>query len=266
LTRRAILQAQRLGAEFLAPVEVSEVTLDGGYKRLKLQGGRELVARAMIVATGMTYREHPAAGMAALSGAGVYYGAAATEAQACRGGRVMVVGGGNSAGQCAMHLSRYATEVQLVVRRPGLGETMSQYLIEQIAGTPNIRVRGCANVEAVEGDGRLERAVIRTDAGTSVEEVDTMFVFIGTRPHSDWLPEAVLRDVKGFVLTGRDAAIAERFAQSWKAARQPLLLESSVPGIFAAGDVRSGAMNRVAAAVGEGALAVRLAGEYLALT
>lgn len=266
LTRRAILQAQRLGAEFLAPVEVSEVTLDGGYKRLKLQGGRELVARAMIVATGMTYREHPAAGMRELSGAGVYYGAASTEAQACRGGRVMVVGGGNSAGQCAMHLSRYAQEVQLVVRRPGLTETMSQYLIDQIAATQNIRVRGCSAVEAVEGDGRLERAVIRTGEATSVEEVDTMFVFIGTRPHSDWLPEAVLRDSKGFVVTGRDAVIAERFAQNWKAGRQPLLLETSVPGLFAAGDVRSGAMNRVAAAVGEGALAVRLAAEYLALT
>lgn len=268
LTRRAVLQAQRLGAEFLAPVDVRAVELEGGYKRLKLQDDREVVARVMLAATGMTYREHPAAGIAERTGAGVYYGAAATEAQACRDGRVMIVGGGNSAGQCAMHLSRYAKEVHLVVRRADLTETMSRYLIDQIAATPNVRVRGLTAVDAVEGTDRLERVRVRAlDTGaTSVEAMDAMFVFIGTRPHSDWLPEAVLRDAKGFVLTGRDSAVADRFARFWKEARQPLPLETTVPGIFAAGDVRAGAMNRVAAAVGEGAMAVRLVHEYLALT
>ncbi len=268
LTRRAILQAQRLGAEFLAPVEVSSVALDGGYKRLKLQGDREVVARTMIVATGMTYRGHPAVGIAERTGAGVYYGAAATEATACRHSRVMVIGGGNSAGQCAIHLSQYAKAVHLVVRREGLRDTMSQYLIDQIAATPNIQVRVRTTVESIEGVERIERVIVRSaDTGaTVVEEIDAMFVFIGTKPHSEWLPAAVLRDAKGFVLTGRDGAISSRFARFWKEPRQPLPLETTVPGIFAAGDVRAGAMNRVASAVGEGAMAVRLVHEYLAFT
>jgi len=267
LTRRAIAQAQRLGAEFLVPVQVTSVALDGGYKRVHLHGDREVVARAMIVTTGMTYREHPAAGIAERTGSGVYYGTAA-EAPACRDSRVMVVGGGNSAGQCAIHLSRYAKEVLLVVRRDGLRETMSHYLIDQIAATPNIQIRTRATVEAVEGEERLERVVLLSnDTGlVSVEEIGAMFVLIGAKPHSEWLPAAVLRDAKGFVLTGRDSAICDQFARFWKEARQPLPLETTVPGIFAAGDVRAGAMNRVAAAVGEGAMAVRLVAEYLALT
>ena len=154
------------------------------------------------------------------------------------------------------------------MRRDGLGESMSQYLIEQIAATPNIRIRLHTTVEAVEGDGRLERVVLlAVDTGVaSIEPIDAMFVFIGTKPHSEWLPDAVVRDGKGFVLTGRDAAISDRFARYWKDPRAPLPLETAVPGIFAAGDVRAGAMNRVAAAVGEGALAVRLVTEYLGLT
>lgn len=268
LTRRAILQAQRLGAEFLAPVEVSSVSFDGGYKRLQLLGGHEVIARALIVTTGMTYREHPADGIARLAGAGVYYGATATEAPACRNGRVMVVGGGNSAGQCAVHLSRYAADVHIVVRREGLRDSMSQYLIEQIAATPNIQVRGRTTVEAVEGAERLERVVVRAmDTGlTTAEEFDAMFVLIGAKPHSEWLPAAVLRDARGFVLTGRDSAMCDQVGQLWKESREPLPLETTVPGVFAAGDVRAGAMNRVAAAVGEGAMAVRLVADYLALT
>jgi thioredoxin reductase (NADPH) len=268
LTRRAILQAQRLGAEFLVPVEVTSVAIDGGYKRVRLQDNREVVARAMIVTTGMTYREHPGAGISERTGSGVYYGATAAEAPACRDCRVMVVGGGNSAGQCAIHLSRYAKEVHLLVRRDGLRETMSQYLIDQISAIPNIRIRSRTMVEAVEGSERLERVVLRstdTDAVT-VEETGAMFVLIGTKPHSEWLPPAVLRDAKGFVLTGRDSAICEQFGRLWKESRQPLPLETTVPGIFAAGDVRAGAMNRVAAAVGEGAMAVRLVSEYLSLS
>jgi thioredoxin reductase (NADPH) len=268
LTRRAILQAQRLGAEFLAPVDGAQLALDSGYKRLALQGGREVIARALVVATGMIYREHPAAGMAEKAGAGVYYGTAATESQACRGKRVMVIGGGNSAGQCAVHLSAYASDVQIVIRRDSLRDTMSQYLIDQIAATPNIRLRVLTELDAVEGADRLERVGLRAvgSGETTVEEMDAVFVFIGTRPHSDWLPPAVLRDAKGFVLTGRDAAACTRFAQTWKQGREPLPLETSVPGVFAAGDVRAGAMNRVAAAVGEGAMAVRLVHEYLALS
>jgi len=267
LTRRAIAQAQRLGAEFLSPLEVTGVSIDAGYKHLKLGDGRELVARTMLAATGMAYREHPAAGIAEHAGAGVYYGAATTEAPAFGGRRVIVVGGGNSAGQGAMYLARYAKDVQIVVRRDGLRDTMSQYLIDQIAKTPNIRLRPRTELERVEGSGRVERVVLKSLDGTSAtEEADAVFVFIGTRPQSAWLPAEVLLDSKGFVLAGRDLMAAEAFARTWKEKREPLTLETSVPGVFAAGDIRAGAMNRVASAVGEGSMVVRLVHEYLALT
>ncbi len=268
LTRRAVTQAQRLGAEFLVPIEVTGISLDAGYKRLTLADGREIVTRALLAATGMIYREHPAAGVAEHTGAGVYYGAANTEGPVLSGRRVLVVGGGNSSGQCAMYLARYAKEVQLVVRRDTLRGTMSQYLIDQIAKTPNIRLRLRTEIERVEGEGHVERVTLTsTDDGLcQVEEADAVFVFIGTRPRSDWLPDNVLRDAKGFVLTGREVMAAAGFAHIWKERREPLPLETSVPGVFAAGDLRASAMNRVASAVGEGSMVVRLAHEYLALT
>jgi thioredoxin reductase (NADPH) len=268
LTRRAVAQAVRLGAEFITPVEVVSVAIEGGYKKLQLSDGREIVARAMIATTGMVYREHPAHGVTDHAGAGVYYGAASTEAAACAGKRVLVIGGGNSAGQAAMHLSRYASEVHIAVRRDGLADTMSQYLIDQLAMTPNVRLRPFTEMESVEGTDRLERVVLKSvrDSSTSVEDMQAVFVFIGTRPHSDWLPAGVLRDAKGFVVTGREALACDGFAREWKEEREPLPLETSAPGVFAAGDLRAGAMNRVASAVGEGAMAVRLVHEYLALT
>jgi thioredoxin reductase (NADPH) len=268
LTRRALLQAQRLGAEFLAPLEVTGVSVDGGYKRLSLADGRELITRTMLAATGMVYREHPAPGVAEHTGAGVYYGAATTEAPAFRDRRVTVVGGRNSAGQAAMYLARYAKDVQIVIRRESLKPTMSQYLIDQIAKTPNIRIRPLAEIASVEGQGRVERVTLRStaDGSCQTEETDAVFVFIGTAPRTNWLPEIVLRDAKGFVLTGRDLMAAEGYAKTWKEQREPLPLETSVPGVFAAGDVRAGAMNRVASAVGEGSMVVRLAHEYLSLT
>ena len=267
LTRRALAQAQRLGAEFLAPVEVVSIEIEGGYKRLVLGDGRTIVARALVAATGMIYREHPADGITAFTGAGVYYGAANTEAQACIGRRVVIVGGGNSAGQSAMHLARFASEVIIVVRRDGLTDSMSQYLIDQIASTPNISVWTRTEIERVEGDGRLERVIVHClDGGESrAEEIAALFVFIGTRPHGTWLPPEVLRSDKGFVQTGRDLAMNDGFTRSWKLEREPLPLETSVPGIFVAGDLRAGAMNRVASAVGEGAMAVKLVHEYLAM-
>jgi thioredoxin reductase (NADPH) len=216
----------------------------------------------------MFYREHPAPGVLEHTGAGVYYGAATTEAPVFTGRRVLVVGGGNSAGQGAMYLARYAREVQIVVRRHSLHETMSQYLIDQIRKTPNIRVRFRTKLERVEGEGRVERvALASVDNGScEFEEADAVFVFIGSRPRSDWLPSEVLRDSRGFVLTGRDLMTAEGYARIWKETREPLPVETSVPGIFAAGDVRAGAMNRVASAVGEGSMVVRLVHEYLALS
>ncbi|MCX6595603.1 MAG: FAD-dependent oxidoreductase [Acidobacteria bacterium] len=267
LTRRALMQAQRLGAEFLVPLEVTAVEIDGGYKHLTLADGRQIVTRALLAATGMFYREHPAPGVAEHTGAGVYYGAATTEGQACSDRRVIVVGGGNSAGQGAVYLARHAKDVQIVVRRDGLAETMSQYLIDQIAATPNIHLRTRTEIERVEGDGHLQRVVFSSLDGGSQEtvEADALFVFIGTHPRSGWLPAAVLRDEKGFVLTGRDLPTHDAYSRTWKQKREPLPLETSVPGVFAAGDLRAGAMNRVASAVGEGSMVVRLVHEYLAL-
>jgi thioredoxin reductase (NADPH) len=267
LTRRAVTQAQRLGAELLVPLEVTAVAIDAGYKHLTLSDGREIVTRTMLAATGMEYSQHPAPGVADHTGAGVYYGAATTEAPAFSDRRVLVVGGGNSAGQAALHLARYAKDVQIVVRRDSLDSTMSRYLIEQIDKTPNVRVRARTELERVEGNDHVERVALKPDDGaTQVEEIDAVFVFIGARPRSDWLPPCVLRDAKGFVITGRDLQVEAGYARLWKERREPMLLETSAPGVFAAGDIRAGAMNRVASAVGEGSMVVRFVHDYLALT
>ncbi|TPW04397.1 MAG: thioredoxin reductase (NADPH), partial [bacterium] len=267
LTRRAVTQAQRLGAELLAPISVRSVAIEQGYKSLTLGDGRVVVARALLATTGMSYRDHPAEGIAALSGAGVYYGASTTEAAALTGRKVMIVGGGNSAGQCALYLSRFARQVDILIRRDSLRQTMSQYLADQIAATSVIGVRPNTELERAEGNGRLERVHLTAADGTrTIEEVDAVFIFIGTRPQSDWLPDDVLRDEKGFVLAGRDLTGHPDFPRLWKEPREPLLLETSVPGLFAAGDVRAGAMNRVASAVGDGSMAVRLVHLYLRMT
>jgi thioredoxin reductase (NADPH) len=268
LTRRAVAQAQRLGAEFLVPVEVCGVSVDAGYKHLRCSDGREIVTRTILAATGMAYREHTAPGVSEHTGAGVYYGAAVTEAPAFKDRRVYVVGGGNSAGQGAMYLARHAKDVHIVVRRDSLKDTMSQYLIEQIEKTANIHLRALTEIERVEGEGHVERVVLKTgsDGTTVVENADALFVFIGTKPLSEWLPGGVLKDTKGFVLTGRDLVANQAYPKTWKEKREPWSLETSVPGVFAAGDIRAGAMNRVASAVAEGAMVVRFAHEYLALT
>lgn len=267
LTRRAIAQAQRLGAEFLVPLEVESLCIQEGYKHLTLTDGRKIVAKTIIAASGMEYRELAAEGVLEHTGMGVYYGAATTEAPAFAGCRVLIVGGGNSAGQAAMYLSRYAQHVQIIIRRDSLNHTMSRYLIEQIENNPKISVRPGTELDRVSGSGHVEAVALKnTDGAIEDEQVDAVFIFIGTRPRSAWLPEQVLRDSRGFVLTGRDLAVDSAYARLWKERREPLPLETSVPGVFAAGDIRAGAMNRVASAVGEGAMAVRFVHDYLALT
>ncbi len=201
------------------PLEVCGVTLDGGYKRVALSDGREIVTRALMAATGMAYREHPAEGIQAFTGAGVYYGAATTEAPAFAGRKVLVIGGGNSAGQGAMYLSRYAAEVHIVIRRPTLAETMSAYLIEQIAKTTNITLRPCTELERVEGGGARrarDAALGHRVASRSSRKRMRCSCSSAPAPRSDWLPAGVLRDPKGFVLTGRELMADERFPRVWK--------------------------------------------------
>jgi thioredoxin reductase (NADPH) len=265
LSRRAISQASRFGVEFLSPQEVVDISLNDKYKIIKLKDGSEINARSVIITTGVEYRALDAINVEKFTGAGVYYGAATTEAHACRDQDIYVVGGGNSAGQAAMYLSNFAKHVFVVVRRKDLSSTMSQYLIDQIKGTPNIQVVPETSVVEVGGEERLDNIVLEDLNSHEKKKVPAaaLFIFIGARPITDWIKLDILKDTKGFIETGRDLLKRDSFKKSWKLKREPFLLETCSPGIFAAGDVRSGAMNRVASAVGEGAMAVKFVHEYL---
>lgn len=266
LTRRAIAQANRLGAEILTPQEVSTIAVESKYKILKLADGSRIKALSLILSTGVDYRHLDVNGIRELTGAGIYYGAAMTEAQACRNADVYVVGGGNSAGQAAMYLSRFAQQVRILIRRDSLASTMSQYLIDQIGNTPNITILPKTVVAAARGNGRLDELVLQ-DLSTGEQKkaaARSLFIFIGSRPRTEWLGDNIIKNAKGFVETGRSLYQYDRLKKIWKLDRQPFLLESSLPGVFAAGDVRAGTMNRIASAVGEGAMAIKFVHEYLA--
>lgn len=266
LTRRAITQATRFGAEFLSPQEVANILVKDGYKIIQLSDGTEVNARSVVITTGVSYRQLGAIGEENYTGAGVYYGAATTEAYACSDQDVYVIGGGNSAGQAAMYLSKYARSVHILIRKPDLSATMSQYLIDQINSTKNIVVCGKSAVIEMLGDGRLEEIKIQNIESGTIEQVKTrsVFIFIGAKPCTDWMQLNLIRNEKGYIETGRDLLRFEYFKKKWKLEREPFLLESSLPGIFAAGDVRAGAMNRIASAVGEGAMTIKFVHEYLA--
>ncbi|MGD1840332.1 MAG: FAD-dependent oxidoreductase [Thermonemataceae bacterium] len=265
LTRRAITQARRFGVEFLAPQEVVDIKLRESYKIITLGDESEIVTKSIVVATGVEYRQLNNTGMEALTGAGVYYGAATTEANACLEKQVYVVGGGNSAGQGAMYLSRFASRVFIIIRKPDLSLTMSQYLIDQINDTPNIQVLGEMEVIEAIGEQQLERVVLknRKTEETTACPASALFIFIGTKPRTDWIALDIIRNDKGFIETGRNLLQYESFNKIWKLDRDPYLLETCIPGLFAAGDVRAGAMNRVASAVGEGSMAISLVHKYL---
>lgn len=266
LTRRAVTQATRFGVEFLSPAEVREIRYQEPYKIIALSDGSELFARSVVITTGVEYRMHDAVNAEQFSGAGVYYGAATTEAAACTNEDVYIVGGGNSAGQAAMYLSQFARRVFIVIRKPDLSSSMSQYLIDQIGATENIEVVAEMVVKEVHGGERLESLVLESVITGKCHQVSAraLFVFIGAKPCTDWLGSEFLRNDKGFIETGRSLLGAEGFQRLWKKDREPFLLETSVPGVFAAGDVRAGAMNRVASAVGEGAMAIKFVHEFLA--
>src|SRR5215211_2693324 len=258
LARRATDQARRLGAELVAIQDAVALRAEGAGRIVELSGGGELSANCVLVASGVSYRQLDAPGFADFTGAGIYYGAALTEARSCSQQHVAVIGGANSAGQAAVHFSAYASRVTMLVRS-SLEKSMSHYLIEQIAALPNIEVRTGATATAADGDGRLRRLRVRDGAGEdSALDVDACFVFIGASPRTDWLDGVVARDGRGFILAGPDAQAA-----GWPLKRDPYLLETSVPGIFVAGDVRARSIKRVASAVGEGSMAVSLIHQYL---
>lgn len=266
LTKRAITQATRFGVEFLAPQEVVKIESKGQYKHIKMADGSEVVARAILLSTGVSYHKLDNESLDRFAGAGVYYGAATTEAYAFKGQPVYIVGGGNSAGQGAMYLSRTASDVYICVRRPDLSATMSQYLIDQIERTPNIHVLGCTEVMEALGQERLECLVLENMDTHERRTVKAggLFIFIGTKPLTDWIEMDIIKDPKGFIATGRDLGKYADYKKVWRQPREPFSLETCSPGIFAAGDVRAGAMNRVASAVGEGAMAVSFVHKYLA--
>jgi thioredoxin reductase (NADPH) len=268
LTRRALAQATRFGAEFLTPRTVSSIRNKDGYKIISLDDGATVAARAVVVTTGVDYRQLETPGVAALTGAGIYYGASATEAASWAGKNVYIVGGGNSAGQSAMYLSKYARQVTIIVRKPDLSGTMSSYLIEQIGRVENIAVLPNAGVTEAKGTAHLEALMIeRSDMGTTeMLEASALYIFIGAKPYTDWLGDLVAKDSKGFIETGPTLQRRADFDQLWKLDREPFLLETSCPGVFAAGDVHAGAMARVASAVGEGSMSISLVHKYLADT
>ncbi|MGV9685686.1 FAD-dependent oxidoreductase [Streptomyces cellulosae] len=265
LTERARRQATRFGAEILTAREVTGLDVGGASRVVRFSDGSQVAAHSVILATGVSYRRLAAPGCDELGGCGVYYGSSLTEAPACQGQDVYIVGGANSAGQAAMYLSRFAKQVTLLVRGPDLSASMSYYLIEQIGRVPNIAVRCGTVVEEAHGDGHLERLTLReTDSGrTDVVDAQWLFVFIGAAPLTDWLDGTVLRDGRGFILAGPDLTADGRPPDGWELDRPPYHLETNVPGVFVAGDARAESAKRVASAVGEGAMAVMLVHRYL---
>jgi thioredoxin reductase (NADPH) len=261
LARRATDQARRLGAELLTVQDAVALEVEGTGRLVRLSGGGALSANTVLIASGVSYRKLDTPGFEALTGAGIYYGAALTEARSCSQQSVVIIGGANSAGQAAMYFSNWAAKVTMLVRADSLAKSMSNYLIEQIAGQPNIDVRTRSQaVEAIGGDGQLRRLRIRDGEGAeTVEDVDACFVFVGAAPRTAWLDDVIARDDRGFILAGADVREA-----GWPLKRDPYLLETSVPGVFVAGDVRARSIKRVASAVGEGSMAVSLIHEYLA--
>ena len=266
LTRRALTQASRFGVEMLSPCEVVDVHVKDNYKILSLSNGHEIKSHTIIISTGVDYRTLDIKGINELTGAGIYYGSTTAEAHSCKDKNVFIVGGGNSAGQAAMYLSGFAEKVFIVIRRDSLDSTMSRYLIEQIDKTKNISIVSNSNVVEVIGKNRLECISLENinTGEMKTSEAGALFIFIGARPVTDWIKLNLFKDSKGYIETGRDLFKSENFKKTWKLEREPFLLETCIPGIFSAGDVRAGAMNRVASAVGEGAMAIKLVHEYLA--
>jgi thioredoxin reductase (NADPH) len=265
LARRAVVQAQRFGVEILSPQEAVGVRTEGSYRIIKLGDGNEISCHALMIATGVQWRRLEAPGIDRLQGAGVYYGGGATEALSCKGEIIYVVGAANSAGQAAMNFARYADRVVVLMRGGSVSSTMSQYLVDQIAQTSNIQIWPHATVAEVHGEAHLEEISILCSDTSKVERVpaSAMFIFIGALPRTDWLSDVVERDERGFIRTGPDLIQNGNGPKGWTLDRDPFLLETNVPGLFAVGDVRHGSVKRVASGVGEGSVAVQFIHQYL---
>src|SRR6202021_2884386 len=265
LARRAVVQAQRFGVEILSPQEAVAIRTEGSYRIIKLADGDEISCHALMIATGVQWRRLEAPGVDRLQGAGIYYGGGATEALSCKGEIVYVIGGANSAGQAAMNFAKYAEKVVIVVRGSSLSSTMSQYLIDQIKEVPNIQLWANASVAEAHGETHLEEISFLCSDTNKIERVPAtaMFIFIGALPRTDWLAGVVERDERGFILTGPDLIRDGQRPKGWNLDRDPFLLETNVPGLFAVGDVRHGSVKRVASGVGEGSVAVQFIHQYL---
>jgi thioredoxin reductase (NADPH) len=268
LGRRAHMQATRFGAEFVTQ-RATGLRIDGQYRFVQLADGREVSGHVVLLAPGVQYRKLGIPGANRLTGRGIYYGAALVEARACKDEDVFVVGGANSAGQAALHFAKFACKVTMLVRGEGLSATMSKYLIDEIERTSNIVVEPHTQVleavgQEVAGQERLKALKLIGPQGEYQVPATSLFVFIGAAPGTEWLPPSILRDEKGFLLVGPDLRSEGKLPEMWREEREPFLLESSVPGVFVAGDVRHGSVKRVASAVGEGSIAVQFVHQYLA--
>ncbi len=265
LTRRAVTQARRFGVQILSPQEATGLRADGSYRYVKLGDGAELACHSVLLATGVQWRRLDVPGLDRLQGAGIYYGAASSEAMTCANEEVYIVGGANSAGQAAMNFSRYARRVMMLVRGESLANSMSRYLIEQIEKTPNIQVEFNSSLAEAHGETRLEAISVRcsTSGEISTLPATSLFIFIGAEPRTEWLDGAIERDAKGFILSGADLVRNGKPPDGWQLKREPGLLETSLPGVFVAGDVRRGSVKRVASGVGEGSIAIQFVHQYL---
>ncbi len=265
LARRAVAQARRFGVEIVSPQEATGIRVDGSYRYLRLSDGTELSCHSLLLAMGVQWRKLDVPGIDRLQGAGVYYGAASTEALSCRDEDVYIVGGANSAGQAAMFFAKYARRVVMLVRGPSLAATMSQYLIDQIRQMENIQLEFNSRVTAVHGDDRLHSISIACDTTGETHDVPAtaLFIFIGAEPRTAWLDAIVERDSRGFIVTGSDLLRDGKPPKGWTLERDPGLLETNIPGVFAVGDVRHGSIKRVASGVGEGSVAIQFVHQYL---
>ncbi|MDB5240682.1 MAG: response regulator receiver modulated FAD-dependent pyridine nucleotide-disulfide oxidoreductase, partial [Spirosoma sp.] len=265
LTQRAITQTLRFGTEILTSQHVKNITVKDGYKTTEMVDGSEIHSKTIVIATGVAYKKLEIPGLENFTGAGVYYGSASVEAKACRNETVYIVGGGNSACQAAMYISKFAREVNILIRRDKLSQVAANYLVENISNTANIHVIANTDVVSCSGDTVLKEITLK-NANTGEEKTvpaKALFIYIGTKPGTGWLNDIVLKDEKGFILSGSDLPKDKSFNTVWKLKREPFMPETSIPGVFASGDVRYGAMTGISSAVGEGSMAIRFVRKYL---